>query len=249
MRNYDKIIEERYDKQKYDGRSIKNNPYSLVNPIGFYQNYKATQVLHDFINMLNVRGKSLDKLRVCDCGCGDGVKTRFLAELLGNPEQVYGMEYSKNRLQHCKNMNPLIHYEYADLIKEIPFDIQFDGITSFTVFMFFASENDIVSALGNIYASLKKKGLFLWLDPNVESHWKVKDKNIDGWGFSPNEMDEYASRVGLKFVKGFKLYSCIPVVNRTTAYMATSVKDIWALELLDKLPFRKNNIVRIYRKE
>lgn len=47
---------------------------------------------------------------------------------MGNPELVYGMEYSENRLLHCKYMNPAIHYEYGDLIKKIPFEIKFDGI-------------------------------------------------------------------------------------------------------------------------
>lgn len=181
MKNYKRTIKERYDKQKYTGKEIVNNMYSPVNPIGFYGEYKAAQVLFEFVNMLNRDKKSLDTIKICDCGCGDGIKTRFLTELLGNPEQVYGVEYSKNRLQHCINMNPAIHYGYADLTeaeKGIPFDVQFDGITAFVVFSHFSTEQEIVSALKNIYNSLKRKGLFLWYELNENSYWDGKQKKL-----------------------------------------------------------------------
>ena len=117
MKDYKKVIKERYDKQKYNGKGIKNNPYAVINPVGFYGEFKAAQILLDYIRRISVK-KSLNEIMLCDCGCGDGVKTRFLAELLGDPRQVYGVEYSKNRLQHCKDMNSSIHYAYGDLTKQ-----------------------------------------------------------------------------------------------------------------------------------
>lgn len=115
MKDYKTVVKVRYDKEKYDGRSIRNNIYSVINPTGFYGMFKEMEILRDYVNFINQRGKALDDIKVCDCGCGDGQVTRVLAELLGNAEQVYGVEYSKNRLSHCKNMNNVIHYEYADL--------------------------------------------------------------------------------------------------------------------------------------
>ncbi len=252
MKDYKKVISERYDKQKYDGRGIKNNIYSLINPIGFYLELKSAQILSDFVKMLMVQENSLERIKICDCGCGDGIKSRFLAELLGNPAQVYGIEYSKNRLQHCKNMNAGIHYEYADITKRgegIPFDVAFDGIMALDVFMHFVFEKDIISALQNIYDSLKRKGLFLWYDANADSHRDGKKQDIDHWGFSVSEMDKYASRVGFRLVKSFGVYTQIPVMNAPTVYLAGNIKNIWILELLEKLPFKKNNNIRIYRKE
>ena len=66
-----------------------------------------------------------------------------------------------------------IHYAYADITKlgSIPFDVQFDAITTFVVFMHFDTKKQIYHALKNIYNSLKKDGLFLWYDVNVKSHW------------------------------------------------------------------------------
>lgn len=251
MRSYKSVIRERYDKQRYDGSGIIKDIYSPINPIGFYGEFKAAQILYEFVNMLIADGRKLDRIKICDCGCGDGIKTRFIAELLENPNQVYGMEYSKNRLQHCRTMNGLIHYQYADLTKQdgIPFDVQFDGITAFVVFMHFNSEEEIMCALDNISKSLKRKGLFLWYELNAKSHWEGKKKNVDHWGFSANEMDRYASKSGFKLIRQFSVYTKLPIVNKATLYLAKNIKNIWILELLEKLSFRKNNIIKIYRKE
>lgn len=252
MKSYKRIIKERYDKQNYTGNGIVNDMYSPINPIGFYGEYKAAQILFKFVNMINKDRKSLDTIKICDCGCGDGVKTRFLTELLANPDQVYGVEFSKNRLQHCKSMNPSLHYEYADLTepgKGIPFNIQFDGITAFVVFMHFATEKEILYALKNIYNSLKKKGLFLWYELNADSHWEGKRKNVDCWGFSAKEMDKYAVKTGFKLVEQQAVYVNFPFINMSTVYMAKDIKNLWLLDMLEKLPLKKGNLIRIYCKE
>lgn len=251
MKNYKRVIKERYDRQKYSGKAIVNDIYSLINPVGFYGEFKSAQILSEFVNMLLADGKSLDEIKICDCGCGDGVKTRFLSELLENPDHVYGTEYSENRLNHCEKMNALIHYKYADLtvLDGIPFDIQFDGITAFVVFMHFASEKEIMCALHNIYRSLKSGGYFLWYELRADSHWEGKKKNIDHWGFSASEMDKYALKAGFKLQKESFVYRKIPIVNTATVYLAKNIKNICVLELLEKLPLKKNNLIRIYRKE
>ena len=252
MKNYQTVIEERYDKQQYNGTGILKNMYAPINPVGFYGEFKSAQILSDLVSMLIAHEDmtDLEEIKICDFGCGDGLKTRFMAELLGNPSQVYGIEYSKNRLQHCKNMNCNIHYAYADITKlgSIPFDVQFDAITTFVVFMHFDTKKQIYHALKNIYNSLKKDGLFLWYDVNVKSHWNGA-KDTDGHGFSGAEMDRYASKVGFKLVKSYGVYSHVPIVNESTIYLANKVKNIVTLEALDKLPFKKNNLIRIYRKE
>lgn len=253
MRGYKRVIKERYDRQRYDGKGIKNDLYAPINPVGFYGELKAAQILKDFVNLLYEKnGRRLDKLKVCDCGCGDGIKTRFLAELFGNPNQVYGIEFSQNKLQHCKDMNSSIHYEYADLTVSgagLPFEEQFDGIIAFVVLMHFAKRTEILSALENIYVSLKKGGYFLWYEADAKSHEEGKLKDTDHWGFSKREMDQYAKRVGFKLVKETSIYTKIPILHQSTIYLAEKIKDIGLLELLEKLPFKKNNNIRIYVKE
>lgn len=252
MKEYEKVIAERYDKQSYDGDGIKNNIYAPINPVGFYGEFKAAKILLDLVNMVNLKEKSLDKIKICDCGCGSGNKTRFMAELLGNPDQVYGTEYSKNRLQYCKKMNNLIHYEFADLTTNgggVPFDVKFDAITAFVVFMHIFKEEDINAALKNIYDSLADGGLFLWYELNANRHEDGKKMKDNGWGYSVSEMDKYALKAGLKLVKKYGIYTHIPLVGVSTIYLAAKVKSILILELMEKLPFKKDYNVRIYRKE
>ena len=87
----------------------------------------------------------------------------------------------------------------------IPFDVQFDGITAFVVFMHFSSHSEIKNALKNIYDSLSRKGLFLWYELGARDHWDGIKEYVDGWGFSESQMDEYALEVGLKLVQNFDI--------------------------------------------
>lgn len=252
MKSYKEVIKERYDKSRYDGKAIKGDIYAPINPVGFYGEFKMAQILSRFVSTISSHGRRLDQIKICDCGCGDGGKTRLLAELLGNPDQVYGIEYSKTRLEHCKNMNGFIHYEYADLTKQgggIPFSVQFDGIIACVVFMHFSRRTEIAEALKNIYGALKNRGFFLWYDCNAKSHWDVRNKNADGWGYSANEMDRFAIDAGFKLFEQTGIYPRFPFINKTTIYMIKNIENIWAWELLEKLPFKKNNNVRIYYKE
>lgn len=253
MKEYEKVIAERYDKQSYDGDGIKTNIYAPINPVGFYGEFKAAKILLDLVNMVKLKGTPFDKIKICDCGCGGGNKTRFMAELLGNPDQVYGTEYSKNRLQYCKTMNNLIHYEFADLTAHegggIPFDTKFDAITTFVVFMHIFKEEDINAALKNIQDSLVDGGLFLWYELNADRHEDGKKMGETGWGYSTSEMDKYAAKAGLKLVKKYGMYTHIPLVGASTLYLAKKVKNILILELMERLPFKKDYNIRIYRKE
>lgn len=131
----------------------------------------------------------------------------------------------------------------------IPFNTQFDGITAFVVFTHFSRKYEIINALKNIYHALKPKGIFLWYEVNARSHWDGKRKNVDHWGFSTSEMDKYATNVGFRLFKKFGVYTQIPIINIPTIYLAKNIKNIWILELVEKLPFRKNNNIRIYCKE
>lgn len=253
MKDYKDVVRERYDKEQYHNEGRINNQYAIFNPVGFYGSLNNAKVLRNFIfDVADSTNKSFEKLKICDCGCGNGFNTRVLAEFLGNPDGVYGTEYSVNRLQFCKEMNPLIHYEYADLTdfsgRGMPFGVKFDGVTAFDVFMHFTKEEEIINALRNIYDALEDKGIFLWFDPKVESHWDGLKKDIDGWGYSAKEMDEYAARVGFKLKKKQDIYSIIPLKKISTVYLARRIKNLWILELLESLPFKKNNQVRIYCK-
>jgi len=104
-------------------------------------------------------------------GCGTGSNTRLLAELVSSPENVFGMEYSKARLEIFKKNNPAILCKYGDLVKQIPFEEKFYAITAFAVLMHMKTAEELKRALMNIYNSLESGGYFLWYDPNSYDHF------------------------------------------------------------------------------
>ena len=53
MKDYKTIVNDRYDQQQYDSKAVLNNIYSPINPVGFYGEFKAAQILSDFIKMLD----------------------------------------------------------------------------------------------------------------------------------------------------------------------------------------------------
>ncbi len=253
MKSYKEVVENRYDNEKYDADSILKNEYSFINPVGFYGEVKLAYVLKSFVLQL-CKDKELSKIKILDVGCGIGTKTRFLAEFIRNPTNIYGVEYSKNRLEYCKRLNPYINYEWGDIVKETheKGGGMFDGIISFTVLSHFSTDEEIEKALRNIYSKILDKGLFLWVDINDKSHKQHMQYNGDSYGFSSREMDSYAGRVGFKLVKGSGLFKKIPFINTSTYYLANKIKRIFLLELLDHLlitplfPHAYN--VRIYSK-
>lgn len=248
MKDYKSVVRERYDQEAFDRQAIADNMYSLINPVGFYGEYNSVKILTHFINLLDAHRGEHDDISLLDCGCGVGLKTRIMAELIGSPTSVYGTDYSVNSIEHCKMMNSNINYHWGDITKEIPFDVKFDAITAFVVFMHFSKEDEVKNALSNIYDSLKEDGLFLWYDTNVKSHWDSKER-ADGWGYSVKEMDKYAKEAGFRFVSGYGLYSIIPGLKTSTVYLSEQIKQMWLLDILDKMPFKKNNNVRIYMKD
>ena len=255
MKTYKEVVKNRYDMEKYDANSILEDKYSFINPVGFYGEVKLASVLRDFIRCL-CKNKDLHKIRVLDVGCGIGIKTRFLAEFTGNPSNVYGVEYSKKRLEYCKKLNSSINYEWGNIIEEIPKGggggNMFDGIISFTVLSHFSTDEEIEKALQNIYSKRLDNGLFLWFDINAKSHKQHAKYNGDSYGFSGKEMDRYAERAGFKLVKSSGLFKRIPFINTSTYYLAAKIKRLFWLEAIEGLlafPLFSNAYnIKVYRK-
>lgn len=70
MKNYEAVVRGRYNRQKYDSSSIRNNKYAPINPTGFYGEFKANQVLFEFINMLYYRKKIYIRLESATVDAG-----------------------------------------------------------------------------------------------------------------------------------------------------------------------------------
>ena len=108
MKSYKDVVKDRYDNEKYI--HIYDNIYSLINPTGFYINYKMRYVLYKIFNKIRKSGIDITRSKILDIGCGDGIWTRFFAELKGTTKDIYGIDLSKNRIKKAKMLNPNIKY-------------------------------------------------------------------------------------------------------------------------------------------
>lgn len=255
MRDYKEVTKERYEKDDFSGTGIAKNMYSCINPIGNYGTYKEIQLLRRYIKQLmTVSRKNIDEIKVLDAGCGNGLVTRLVSNLLGNTNNVYGFEYSEKRLNYCKSMNGNINYAWGNLVEDIPYFGEdgklFDGIMVFDVLSHFRVEEDVLAALNNIYSRLSDDGLFLWYDLNAKTHYERMD--ADTQGFSSREMQFYARKAGFKEVKKEGYYRNISIGKRSKSiyYMATE-HNMFLLELLEKilLPLKHTINIRVYRKQ
>ena len=75
---------------------------------------------------------------------------RLLAEILGDASNLYGFEFSKNRLGKCKQLSPAITYQYGDVTSDFgSYTMAFNGISCFDVLSHLRQDTEIKSALKN----------------------------------------------------------------------------------------------------
>lgn len=255
MRDYYQVNEERYEKDKFSGKAVEHNIYASINPIGNYGVYKMIQHLRKFILMVrNTSRKPYDEITFLDCGCGTGLWTRTAANMLESPENVYGFEFSRNRLRHCRKMNPAIHYVWGDIVGGVPEEfmhINFDGIVAVDLLSQIRKKEDVITSITNIRKALSIKGLFLWYEINAKTHEMNYD--LDTQGFSEKEMDDYAAKCGLELVYTDRAYGAFTFLGHkySTYY---NINDGWRgirfMEFIEPilLMFGHLNNIRIYRK-
>lgn len=130
-------------------------------------------------------------------------------------------------------------------------NVRFDGIIAVDVFSHIRKEQDVLASLKNIWNYLSEDGLFLWYEINAKSHYMNYD--ADAQGFSIEEMDEHALRVGFKAVEYKGVYKRWTVFGKKidTFYLVNDNGcGIVFMEILEKIiPFGKCiNIGRVYKK-
>lgn len=254
MRDYKQVTQERYEQEDLSETGIEKNIYASINPIGNYGEYKENQVLKHYIRMVrDLEKKGLHKIRLLDCGCGNGLVTRLASNILGNTEHIYGFEYSRTRLDYCRKMNGSIRYEWGDVVKGIPSafsDMRFDGIMAFVVLSHLRKRKEVLAALKNIYSALDENGLFLWYEINAKTHYCNPD--ADTQGFSAKEMEEHARKAGFILVEKRGLYRLIsvPLINKSisTCYLADKIHFLLLEAISVLLPFQPAIHVHVYKK-
>jgi cyclopropane fatty-acyl-phospholipid synthase-like methyltransferase len=124
--------------------------------------------------------------RVLDLGCGDGTKTKLLAEFA----QVVGVDVSAEQIRLARSAVPeasVVHADFLDL--EYP-DESFDAVTAFYSFMHVPRDQHPV-LLERIKAWLRCDGLFLAPlstlgGPDRVENWLGVDVFFSGWDAETN---------------------------------------------------------------
>ena len=253
MIDYKQVVNERYNKEKVIDSYKESNVYSLLNPVGFYTQQRINEVIRIFLKeVLLQTQKEIDNIKVLDAGCGKGGWTRGMLDFIGNPNNLSGMEYSDNRIRHCRDMNPAIHYFEGDITKAIIsneyFDGPYDGIVCADVLMHIRQKKDVLSALKNMRDALEENGILLWYDTLAKTHFDEYDSECQG--FSEKEMDMFANECGLELVKSMNFFKQISIGKHkfSTVYNINDNNKIFC-RWIEKMPFGRSVVTcRLYKK-
>lgn len=253
MRDYESVVNERYNRENLIDSYNEDCAYSLLNPIGFYSQIKIDEIIRAFLKeVMKQTHKSINDIKILDVGCGKGGWTRTVLEYIGNPNNVTGMEFSRTRLEHCKEMNPAIDYFWGDITQPIKFkdncQKSFDGIICADVLMHIRQEADLIRALENMGDVLSNDGIILWYDNIAKTHFDEFD--ADCQGFNEKEMDYFATQCGFKLIRNSRYYKQIRLGKHifNTVYRVTD-SNRGCLRIIESLPIGSSVVTcRLYKR-
>ncbi|MDA8226955.1 MAG: class I SAM-dependent methyltransferase [Desulfitobacterium hafniense] len=246
MKAYKEVVRERYDGREVE-YTLYDNPYSLINPVGFYGSVRIRQTFYSIFRALRTMGIDISTEKILDVGCGKGDLTRYFAELSQSPGNIYGIDLSSYRINQARIFNPNINYFLDDLVQPRYFrETDFGVVTAVDVFMHLGSEEEILNALQNIRAVLKDGGIFIWYDAFARDHFDSQS-DAECAGFNPKQMDHFCKLAGFE-----KLFST-PVFKNImwkyhSAYLSRKF-PMWLVTLVENvLPGSPGNVVMVFRK-
>jgi SAM-dependent methyltransferase len=245
MKTYLEIVEERYNTREANIH-IYDNQYSFINPVGFYGKIRLQTLFYVIFNKLREMQIDISKLKILDVGCGTGWWTRFFAEMLNSPLNIYGIDLSVVRVQMASKINPRMHYSIGDITNFRCAEGKFDLISAIDVFMFFNTEEQIMNALRNINSYLNENGVFIWYDTYSKDHFSSKT-NQEGAGYSPRQIEGYAEKSGFKKLFMFPIFKNL--LWRYHSMYLVKRFPFWLVILMENiLPGSHGNLCYVFRK-
>jgi SAM-dependent methyltransferase len=239
------VVQDRFNTREKN-LSAEDNPYSLMNPAGYYGTVKLKSVFYDFFRLIRKNGRNITGMKMLDLGCGTGGWTRYLAEIKGSPEGITGIDLSSRRIEEARRMNPAIDYQMQDITR-LDAGSGYDLVTAIDVFSHLNTRTEIDQTLKDIIHRLAPDGYFIWIDHWARDHFQAPEQAGE-WGFSRQQMKELAEKAGFKIIAGRSLFRRI--FGRTsTLYYSVKGYPFWLLDLLAAiLPGPPGNLAMIFRK-
>lgn len=249
MKAYEEVVRERYDGRETE-YSLYENPYALVNPVGFYGSMRIRQAFYEVLKELKTRGIDLAHEKILDVGCGKGDFTRYFADLYLNPGAIYGMDLSQHRIRQAQNMHPGIHYFNDDVVRMETLkslgEKDFGLVTAADVFMHLNTEEQLMGSLRNIYDALKEGGIFIWYDAVAKDHF-MADPDAELHGFHPKQMLKLSEKAGFRMLFSTPVFKNV-MWRYHSAYL-TKKFPMWLVSLAEALlPGSPGNIVMVFQK-
>lgn len=249
MKAYEEVVKERYDGREVE-YTLYENPYALINPIGFYGSMRIRQALYKVLLELRGRGIDLAEEKILDVGCGKGDLTRYFTDLFLNPGAIYGMDLSQYRITQARSLHPAINYFVDDIVQmkntNIFEDTSFGLVTAADVFMHLNTEEQLICSLENIHRLLKEGGIFIWYDAVAKDHF-ASDQDDEVQGFHPKQMIELSQKAGFKMLFSHPVFKNV-IWRYHSAYL-TKKFPMWLVSLAESiLPGPPGNIVMVFQK-
>jgi ubiquinone/menaquinone biosynthesis C-methylase UbiE len=121
-------------KKAYEKRKIeqKDKVYSYFNKGSLYIIHQREKALLDILNKFNY--SDLTNKRILDIGCGTGGTLRRFIDYGAKPENLYGIDLLKDRIESAKQLHPKINFTCGDASNLLYPDKYFDIVLQFTVF-------------------------------------------------------------------------------------------------------------------
>ena len=170
-------------KKAYEKRKIeqKDKVYSYFNKGNLFIIHQREKALLDILNKFNC--SDLANKRILDVGCGTGGTLRRFIDYGAKPENLYGIDLLKDRIESAKQLHPKINFTCGDA-SNLPYpDKYFDIVLQFTVF---TSIHDIKlkkKIASEMLRVCKEDGIIIWYDFHFDN-----PKNPDVKGVKKNEI-------------------------------------------------------------
>lgn len=193
MKDYNEVVEQRFDQQSGDKPSI----YSADQPIGIYSRKIMFTALNRSIDFIREQLGDLQMLKLLDVGCGNGEMLDVMVKQGFQPNNAMGFDLSTNRIAYARQRYPSYHFDRADITQKLPTEEKFEVLSSFDLFSHLSTESQLLDGLRNVHKVLKDDGVFLWYDIASADHFS-SPSGADTWGFNKSQMVQLAAQAGFK---------------------------------------------------
>jgi SAM-dependent methyltransferase len=141
-----------------------------------------------------IKSSEIKNFNILDAGCGTGGTTLLLKEF----GKVYGIDYSINALNFCKQrgVNNIVNCTLLDLpFAQESFDI-------ITILDSLEHIKDDVGALNQLSYVLKKRGILIITVPAFQFLWSNHDVALSHFKrYTHNDLSEVLAKVGLRRIR------------------------------------------------